>query len=399
MEKDIMADVKKYQKAEKLKKWRDEVQPVPWYFDGLENLCERIHPEKQILQVSDVQQISHDTKLYRFVSANPKKLLAPFRAGQYIGLTVEVNGVRTSRPFSLVSSPNQLAYYELGIKRKEGGFVSPYILDNIKVGDILEATEPMGNLCYNRIFHGKDLVFIAGGSGITPFISMIRNISERMLNLNVWLIFGCLTEKDILFRDELKDIQARRSNIRIKYILSEPGSEWIGACGFITKEEILKEIGSAVDKYFYVVGNRPMYFFIEEQLKAMGVAKHRIIYEAFGVPDDITGVMGWPEDIDNKKQVSISVEFIKQGKSLKETFEASCTEPLLNSLERQKELGLVINNSCRSGACALCRTKLISGKVFVPPEVTIREIDQEFGFIHPCVSYPLTNIHLDLTQT
>lgn len=399
MEKEIMADVKKYQKAEKLKKWRDEVQPIPWYFDGLENLCNRIHPEKQILQVSDIEQLSHDTKLYRFISANPNKLLAPFRAGQYIGLTVEINGVRTSRAFSLVSSPNQLAYYELGIKRKEGGFVSPYILDNIKVGDILEITEPVGNLYYNRIFHGKDLVFIAGGSGITPFISMLRNISERMLPLNVWLIFGCLSEKDILFREELQDIQARRSNIRVKYILSEPGSGWTGACGFITMEEILKEIGSVDSKYFYVVGNRPMYFFIEEQLKAMDVPRHHIIYEAFGVPDDITKVMGWPEDINASKKVSFTVEFIKQGKKHKETFEVQCTEPILNSLERKKELGLEINNSCRSGACALCRTKLVSGKVFIPPEVIIREIDQEFGFIHPCVSYPLTDIHLDLTQT
>ena len=354
------------------------------------------YPEKQILQVSDIQQLSHDTKLYRFVSANPNKLLAPFRAGQYIGLTVEINGVRTSRAFSLVSSPNQLAYYELGIKRKEGGFVSPYILDNIKVGDILEATEPMGNLYYNRVFHGKDLVFIAGGSGITPFISMLRNISERMVALNVWLIFGCLSEKDILFREELYDIQSRRSNIRVKFILSEPGSEWIGACGFITKEEILKEIGSADKKYFYVVGNRPMYFFIEEQLKAMGVPRHRIIYEAFGVPDDITEVMGWPVDIDASKKVNITVEFIKQGKRQKETFEAQCIEPILNSLEREKELGLEINNGCRSGECALCRTKLVSGKVFVPPEVIIREIDQEFGFIHPCVSYPLTDIHLEI---
>ena len=399
MEKDIMADIKKYQKAEKLKKWRDEVQPIPWYYDGLENLCNRIHPEKQILQVSDIQQLSHDTKLYRFISANPNKLLAPFRAGQYIGLSIEINGVRTSRAFSLVSSPNQLAYYELGIKRKEEGFVSPYILDNIKIGDILEATEPMGNLYYNQIFHGKDLVFIAGGSGITPFISMVRNISERMLPLNVWLIFGCLSEKDILFRKELQDIQSRRSNIKIKYILSEPGTEWTGTCGFITKEEILNEIGSADNKYFYVVGNRPMYFFIEEQLKAMGVPRHRIIYEAFGVPDDITEVIGWPEDIDASKKVGITVEFIKQGKKQKETFLAQCTEPILNSLEREKELGLEINNGCRSGECALCRTKLVSGKVFVPPEVIIREIDQEFGFIHPCVSYPLTEIHLDLTQT
>ena len=74
-------------------------------------------------------------------------------------------------------------------------------------------------------------------------------------------------------------------------------------------------------------------------------------------------------------------------------------EPLLNSLEREKNLGLIINSGCRSGACALCRTKLKSGKIFMLPDVTMREIDQYFGFIHPCVSYPLNDIYLDLTLT
>lgn len=399
MEKEIMSDVKKYQKLEKLKKWRDEVEPIPWYFDGLENLCDRIHPEKQMLRVTDIKQLSEDTKLFRFVSAKTKKPLAPFRAGQYIGLTVEINGVRTSRPFSLVSSPNQLAYYELGVKRKEGGFVSIYLLDHLKIGDILEATEPLGNLYYNPLFHGENLVFIAGGSGITPFISMLRYISEQNLSLNVWLIFGCLTEEDILFRDELEDIQARRSNVKVKYILSEPGPDWKGACGFIVKNEILNFIGTAKDKYFYIVGSRDMYQFIQEELKILNIPRHHIIYEAYGVPDDVKKVIGWPKDIDTSKTVKITIDFILQGKKQQEEFLASSVEPILNSIERQTNLGLNINSGCRSGQCALCRTKLISGDVFVPSEVIIREVDKNYGFIHPCIYYPITDVHLDLTLT
>ncbi len=395
----MMEDIKKYQKAEKLKKWREEVQPIPWYFDGLENLCDRLHPGKILLQVSDVKQLSRDTKLFRFISAKPDKLLSPFRAGQYIGLTVEINGVRTSRPYSLVSSPNQLAYYELAIKKKEGGFVSPYLFENIKVGDIYEATEPLGELYYNPIFHGNDLVFIAGGVGITPFVSILRNITERVLPFNVWLIFGCLTENDILFREELEEIQSRRPNIKVIYILSEPEPEWTGARGFITKEEILKYINSAEKKFFYIVGSREMYQFIQVELKGMGIPKHRVFYEAFGVPDDVTKVMGWPEEIDASKKVQIIVDLLQQGQKEKKVIEASCVEPILNSLERAKELGIQIDSGCRSGQCALCRTKMLSGKIFVPPEVTVREVDQDFGFIHPCISYPITDMHLDLTLT
>ncbi len=393
----MMEDIKKYQKAEKLKKWREEVQPIPWYFDGLENLCDRLHPGKILLQVSDVKQLSRDTKLFRFISANPNKPLAPFRAGQYIGLTLEINGVRTSRPYSIVSSPNQLAYYELGVKKKKSGFVSSYLFDNLKAGDQFEATEPLGEFYYNSIFHGENLVFIAGGCGITPFISMLRDITEKVLPLNVWLIYGCLTEDDILFRDELEEIKKRRPNIKVKYILSEPEPNWTGACGFITKEEILKDIDSVDKKFFYVVGSQEMYHFIQTVLKTMDIPKHRIIYEEYGVPDDITKIIGWPEDIDASKNVNITLDFIQQGRKESKIIEASCVEPILNSLERAKEQGIHLESGCRSGKCAICRTKMVSGNVFVPPEIVVREVDKDFGFIHPCISYPLTDIHLDFS--
>lgn len=395
----MMKDIKKYQNAEKAKKQREQTLPTPWYYDGLESLCERLHPEKLTLRVSDIEDLSWDTKLFRFTSVNPKKLLAPFRAGQYIGFTAEINGVRTSRPYSLVSSPNNLAYYELGIKKKEGGFVSPYLLENLKVGDLLEAIGPLGEFYYNPLFHGKNLVFIAGGCGITPFISMLRDITERGLPINVWVIFGCLTEKDILFRNELEDIASRRSNIKVKFILSEPEPDWKGACGFITKNEILDFISTIEDKYFYVVGSLNMYQFIQGELKAIDIPIHHMKYEAFGVPDDISKVMGWPDNIDGSKEVKITVDFISHGQKEQISFEASSIEPLLNSIERQKDLSLVIESGCRSGQCALCRTKMVSGKIFVPPEVTIREIDHNYGFIHPCISYPLTDVYLDLTLT
>ena len=142
-----------------------------------------------------------------------------------------------------------------------------------------------------------------------------------------------------------------------------------------------------------------MYQFVDEELKTLGVPKHRIYYEAFGVPDDITRVIGWPREIDASKKVQITVEFRGHASKEKIVIEGSCIEPLLNSLERSKELKVEIASGCRSGECAFCRTKMISGKVFVPPEVTIREVDKDLSYIHPCISYPITDIHLDLTLT
>ncbi|MFX0004509.1 MAG: flavin reductase family protein [Candidatus Hodarchaeota archaeon] len=394
----MFKDLKKFTYAQKMQKWREEVKELPEYFDSMENLHDRIHPGKIWLQVSDIKDLSHDTKLFRFIPARSTKALPPFRAGQFIGITVEINGVRTSRSYSIVSSPNQHAYYELGIKKKENGFVSVFLYNNLKVGDIVESTEPLGVFYYNRLFHGENLVFIAGGCGITPFISMLRDISERLLPLNVWLLFGCLTEGDIIFRQELEDLQSRRSNFKYNCILSEAVvSEWEGECGFITRDIIKKFVGTVDDKYFYVVGNRDMYQFIFKELETLEIPKHRIAYEAYGTPDNVTQVMGWPSDIDRSKKVKISVKYYGVNQIEEKNFEAPCIEPLLNSIEKQTDIDIKIESGCRSGACALCRTKLISGKLFVPPEITIREVDQKFGYIHPCISYPLTDLELDLT--
>ncbi|MFX0074200.1 MAG: flavin reductase family protein [Candidatus Hermodarchaeota archaeon] len=389
--------MKKFTYAQKLKEWREKVLEVPEYFDGMEILHDYIHPGKIWLQISDIQDLSHDTKLYRLVPTGNTKTLPPFRAGQYIGLTVEINGVRTARPYSLVSSPNQHAYYELCIRKKEDGFVSVYFYDNAKVGDIVECTEPLGTFYHNSLFHGDNLVFIAGGCGITPFISILRDISERMLPINIWVLFGCLTERDIIFKQELEDIKKRRPNIKIQYILSETDSSWEGECGFITQDIIKNLIEDISNKFYYVVGNRDMYQFIFKELEDLGIPKHRIAYEAYGTPDDVTKILGWPSDLSVSNKVEISVKYVEMNQIKEKKFEALCVEPILNSLEKEFGLKLTIESGCRSGACALCRTKLTSGKMFVPPEVTIREVDQKFGYIHPCISYPLTNISLDLT--
>ena len=139
--------------------------------------------------------------------------------------------------------------------------------------------------------------------------------------------------------------------------------------------------------------------FVKEELSALGISQHRVYYEAFGVPEDITKVIGWPQELKSSNKIQITVDYRTNTGNEKIKFEALCSEPILNSVERSMKNKVKVANACRSGECALCRTRMISGKIFVPPEVKIREVDSNFGFIHPCISYPITDIHLDLTLT
>lgn len=148
--------------------------------------------------------------------------LPPFEAGQYINIFVEIDGVRTSRPYSISSSPKQRGYYDITVARIKTGFVSDYLLNKAKIGDIFESTSPAGEFHYNPVFHGKNLVFLAGGSGITPFMSMIHDVLDSGLDRNISLIYGSRTEKTAIFLEELKDLSARHDNFNFTLVVSEP---------------------------------------------------------------------------------------------------------------------------------------------------------------------------------
>lgn len=390
-------DLKKTINAIKFVQLRSTLAPHPLYHDGFERLNERLHPTHQMLRIVQKTQMTRDITLLRGVSANPEKPLAPFRAGQYIGVRVIINGVQTGRAYSLVSSPNNLAYYEIAVKDLGNkGFVSRYLCQDLKIGDIIEITAPNGQFYYNQLFHGNHLLFIAGGCGVTPFLSLLRDFYERDCNLEIQLIYGCLTEKDILFHDELTLMAKNNPNFRYFVVLSEPDGSWKGLKGFITKDIIKKVAGSLENTMVYIVGPEQMRAFLLKEMADFQLRSNQVIWEVNPPINDITKMLGWPKDISIKNQFTCKIRFSTLGTNKQITIPVNATEPLLNSIERAKLLPNGVENACRAGECALCRSHLISGKVFVPPEVHIREADRMYGFIHPCVSYPISDCELEI---
>lgn len=345
-------------------------------------IVERIHPKRMRLRVKEIVGETATTKTFRLVPKDGP--IPPFRAGQYVNLFVNINGVLTSRPYSISSPPNRTGYIDLTVRRKPGGFVSHYLLDRVKVGDELETTGPIGCLYHEPLTDDNDLVFLAGGSGITPFMSMIREVTDRGLSLNIHLIYGSRVPDDIIFGDELEAIASRHPNIRYVPVISEPPANWTGLRGFLTAKLIKSQIGSIEGKTFYISGPYVMYGFCEAELKKLGVPRRKVKRDVCGSPDDITKEPGWPKGL--SADAEFRVEIIGR-----KTIKARADEPLMNSLERH---GLVISAECRSGECAVCRIKLVSGKVFMPSTATLCEADRWFGYIHPCVSYPIEDIRI-----
>lgn len=349
----------------------------------VEKIINELHPGKLNLVVSEIRQETPSTKSFRLVSADG--YLPPFQAGQYINLFADVGGIRTSRPYSIASAPTQSGYYEIAVRRVDDGFVSNYLLDELKVGSLLQSSSPSGNFHYNPLYQDGNLVFIAGGSGITPFMSMIREMADRNTALRVHMLYGSRVEGDVIYLDELKRIAANHKNFSFDIVVSEPAEGFTGKKGFINAE-LIKDAISPGEWTFFVCGPEAMYNFCLGELEKLSVPNRNVRVEVMGAPRDITLQPGWPQEVSAKDVFRVLVKG-------KQSVEARATEPLMVSLERS---GITIPALCRSGECSLCRTKLLSGKVFQPNGVKLRKSDRRFGYIHPCMAYPLSDVEIML---
>jgi len=347
-------------------------------------LMTTLHPGRITLKVMETieETLSCRTLRLEQVEGPPP----PFKAGQFINLFVLIDGIATSRPYT-ISSPPGRTYYDITVRRKPDGFVSHYLLDRVKPGDIFTATEPAGVFLSNPLGNRRDMVFLAGGSGITPFISFLRQAVENRLALAVQLIYGSRNPEDVIFQDELRVMQRQNPAIKVDLVISDPPAGWKGHKGFLDAELIHSLVGSTEGKTFFVAGPPEMHHLVDDALKTLKVPARRIKKEPFGPPGDITLEARWP-GISKRDEFKCTED--RTGK----IFAAAAGDPLMVSMEKA---GIVVPAQCRVGRCSACRTRLLSGEVFIPGYDGRRWADAKAGYIHPCVSYPIGNLRIKIS--
>lgn len=356
-----------------------------------------LHPKRLPLVVTDIIEDTPSTKTLRFKAKGIA--LPPFQAGQYINLFVNIEGTETARPYAISSAPQTRDYYDLTIKRLADGFVSHYLLDDVKVGDHFQSTGPMGTFYHNPLFHGDDLIFLAGGSGIAPARSMILNMIENTLNhkqvaQTLHLIYASSYEVDVIYQNELKRLEQEHDFLTISWLISRPSENYSGRTGHISAELLTELLGADIDllqnKMFYICGPTSFHDYCADQLKQLKVKARRVRIECNGPPKNPEHLAGWPEGLIATDKVTVT---IKQAGGKIGQFEARVDEPLLNSMERN---GYSAENACRSGECSLCRVKVLKGSVFNPAEARLRSTDEAYGWCHSCVAFPTSDIDIML---
>ncbi|MDR1089191.1 MAG: 2Fe-2S iron-sulfur cluster binding domain-containing protein [Coriobacteriales bacterium] len=374
--------------------------------DPIADLAAHLHPGLLRTRIAELRQETPSTRTFRLVlapeEAEAGRRLPAFHAGQYLSVKFLIEGRATSRPFAISSGPaealgekvglggmspaEEAGFVEITLKRKPGGYVSEYVWEHWEKGSELLLDAPFGTTYYNGIRDAAHVIGLAGGSGVTIFRSIIKDMLQRgQRPERLTLLFGSRCAADILYRAELDRLAAAsKGRVRIVHVLSEPEEGWQGETGFLSAELIARLVPDYAEASFYVSGPAALYDYIVPELDRLAIPPTRRRLEAYGESSCIEQHPGFPGM--PGMTYKLAVRFGRD----EQLVAARSTETVAVALERA---GLAADTRCRSGECGWCRSLLEDGEVWQRPESDgVRARDRDVGYFHPCSAYPLGNL-------
>ena len=324
------------------------------------------------LKLSGIRRETEDTVTLTF----PLSRSLGAKPGQFLTFDWVVDGKKLPRSYSLSSSPIQKEFAEVTVKQQ--GIVSSFLNREAKVGLKVEAHGPFGQFCFDETLHAKIALF-AGGSGITPIMSMLRYIEEAAPNTEITLFYAVRKENDVIFQKDLEGLQKRLPRFRLHMVVSQPGSSWRGPRGYITRAMIEEQLLEMTHRTFFLCGPPAFMSSMNEILMSSGVPAEQIRQERFTI-----GVL--PST--NSVVAKCSVEFVRTGAK----HEGSSSESLLMLAERY---GIDIPYDCRVGQCGTCATRVLDGDVEMEVEDGLEPKLRAQGYRLMCVGRPNGDVRLD----
>lgn len=337
------------------------------------------------LEVIGIFDETAEVKTFRLALPERKSLPFLYEPGQFCTLVLDIDGQQVKRSYTIASSPTQRDYVELSIKREADGTVSRFMHDRVQTGTRIEASLPLGRFFFNGT-QADSIVLIAGGVGITPMMSAIRFLTDRMWPGDIYLLYACKTPAQIIFHDELERLAARHPNLRVLISISQPaeGDGWTGLTGHLDAAMIQHSVPDVTSRLFHVCGPPAMMAAVKSHLASLGVPAERVKSEAFGTPVSAgTRAAAPPADT-----AAYTLRFARADRAT--TVPAGQTV-----LEAAEALGIDIDNSCRQGTCGTCMVKLLSGEVTMAVDEALDPEDKEAGYVLACQAQLVTDCEVD----
>ena len=338
----------------------------------------RFHP----LTVTDIRKTTRDAVAVTLQPCDNDAF--SFIQGQYLTFRREFQGAELRRSYSICAAPGN--GLQVGIKKVEGGTFSTWANDALKVGDVLEALPPMGK------FHAaldpgvaRNYLFFAGGSGITPVLSLMRTILRDEPLSTMTLVYANRAVASIMFREEIEDLKnTHLGRLNIVHILEHDAQDidlFTGRLDAAKCESLFKHwVDVASADLAFICGPQPMMETIAAALEAHGLNPNAIKYELF--KSDQPGRAKRPAPTQNAPEAQISARVTLDGET-----RSLGVAPDMSLLEAAIAEGLDAPFACKSGICSTCKARVTEGTVEMITNHALEDYEVEAGFVLTCQSY------------
>jgi ferredoxin-NADP reductase len=334
------------------------------------------------LRLAKVFVETPEVRTFRLIAPSGTTLPFQHRPGQFLTLRLNLDGRDVRRSYTIASSPTRTAYCELTIKREEQGFVSRHLHDVVREGATFNVSAPAGKFTFTGA-EAEHIVMIAGGVGITPLMAKIRYLTDIAWPGKIQLVYSVKTERDIIFRSELEELQRRFDNLKVDVTLTQEASvDWTGKRGRLSAAMLLSIVPDIARSRVHLCGPTEMVEPLKKALRELGVADGEIKSESFGSPsrkrsDGSPVVASEGSEQKNGAASTSSIRFARSNKRL-------AGPGTRTVLELAESLGIALPYDCRSGVCGQCKTRLLSGSVEMATEDALDPLDRANGLILAC---------------
>ncbi|HWT12999.1 MAG TPA: 1,2-phenylacetyl-CoA epoxidase subunit PaaE [Allosphingosinicella sp.] len=340
------------------------------------------------LTVAEVVAETADAMSIRFDVPEELRETFRFKPGQHLTLRAEIGGEEVRRNYSLCVAP-QDGEVKVTVKRIAGGVFSNWANDRLGPGDAVDVMPPHGSFTWDfEPGAANHYVGFAGGSGITPVISLLKTALLTEPESRFTLFYGNRDSQSVIFLDELARLKNRfMDRLQVHHFLAEESGDIDLFNGLLDRRKCDEILDHLIDPEnaaaFFICGPEPMMDFAEAALAGRGVAKEKIHLERFTAGRPSAAVAAQMQALQQEAQ-GLTMLVTLDGRKRRVAFAAAAG----NILDSARAAGLPAPFACKAGVCATCRARVVSGEVEMAARYGLTDEEIAAGYVLTCQSVP-----------